>query len=43
MWLKGYGAVGVAELCEVAGTPRGSFYHWWPSKQALAVSMLERR
>ena len=43
MWLKGYEAVGVAELCEVAGTPRGSFYHWWPSKQALAVSMLERR
>ena len=26
MWLKGYEAVGVAELCEVAGNPRGSFY-----------------
>lgn len=43
MWLKGYEAVGVAELCEVAGAPRGSFYHWWPSKLALAVAMLERR
>jgi TetR/AcrR family transcriptional repressor of nem operon len=43
MWLKGYEAVGVAELCEVAGAPRGSFYHWWPSKQALAVAMLEHR
>ena len=43
MWLRGYEAVGVAELCEVAGAPRGSFYHWWPSKQALAVAMLEQR
>ena len=25
MWLRGYEAVGVAELCEVAGAPRGSF------------------
>lgn len=42
MWSRGYEAVGVAELCAEAGAPRGSFYHWWPSKQALALAMLER-
>ena len=40
MWARGYEAVGVAELCAEAGAPRGSFYHWWPSKQALAAAML---
>lgn len=43
MWLNGYEAVGVAELCEVAGAPRRSFYHWWPSKQALAMLDHQRR
>lgn len=42
MWERGYEAVGVAELCAAAAAPRGSFYHWWPSKQALALAMLER-
>ena len=42
MWERGYEAVGVAELCAVACAPRGSFYHWWPSKQELALAMLER-
>lgn len=42
MWARGYEAVGVAELCTEAGAPRGSFYHWWPSKQALAAAMLQR-
>lgn len=42
MWARGYEAVGVAELCAEAGAPRGSFYHWWPSKQALAAAMLQR-
>jgi TetR/AcrR family transcriptional regulator, transcriptional repressor for nem operon len=40
---RGYEATGVAELCEAAGAPKGSFYHWWPSKQALALAMLERQ
>jgi TetR/AcrR family transcriptional repressor of nem operon len=42
MWERGYEAVGVAVLCAAAGAPRGSFYYWWPSKQALALAMLER-
>ena len=42
MWERGYEAVGIAELCAEAGAPKGSFYHWWPSKAALAEAMLER-
>lgn len=42
MFARGYEAVGVAELCERARAQRGSFYHHWPSKQALALAMLER-
>jgi TetR/AcrR family transcriptional repressor of nem operon len=39
---RGYEATGVAELCEAAGAPKGSFYYWWPSKQALALAMIDR-
>ena len=42
MWERGYEAVGVAELCAEAGAPRGSFYYWWPSKQALVLAVIER-
>ncbi len=42
MWERGFESVGVAELCAEAGAPKGSFYHWWPSKGALAEAMLER-
>ena len=42
MWERGYEAVGVAELCAEAGAPRGSFYHWWPSKQTLVLTVIER-
>ena len=41
MHRRGYEAVGVAELCEAAGTSKGSFYHFFESKQALAIEMLE--
>jgi TetR/AcrR family transcriptional regulator, transcriptional repressor for nem operon len=40
---RGYEATGVAELCEAAGAPKGSFYYWWPTKQALALAMLDRQ
>ena len=43
MHARGYEATGVAELCEAAGAPKGSFYYWWPSKQALAVAMLDHQ
>ena len=42
MHRRGYEAVGVAELCAAAGTKKGSFYHFFESKQALAIEMLER-
>jgi TetR/AcrR family transcriptional repressor of nem operon len=38
---RGYEATGVAELCAAAGAPKGSFYYWWPSKQALALAMID--
>jgi len=41
MYQRGYEAVGVQELCEQAGVKKGSFYHWFPSKAALAVAMLD--
>ena len=42
MHQRGYEAVGVAELCAAAGTRKGSFYHFFDSKQSLAVEMLEQ-
>jgi TetR/AcrR family transcriptional regulator, transcriptional repressor for nem operon len=43
MHARGYAATGVAELCQAAGAPKGSFYYWWPSKQALALAMLDHQ
>ena len=42
MYAKGYEAVGVAEVCREAGVQKGSFYHFFASKQDLAVEMLDR-
>ena len=42
MHKRGYEAVGVAELCAVAGARKGSFYYFFDSKQSLAVEMLEQ-
>ena len=39
---RGYEAVGVAELCCHAGVKKGSFYHFFPSKQALAIAVIDR-
>ena len=33
-------AVGVDHLCKVAGINKGSFYHYYPSKQSLIVACL---
>ena len=41
MYRHGYEAVGVQQLCDVADVRKGSFYHWFPSKAALAVAMLD--
>jgi len=37
---RGYSAIGVAEICERANVRKGSFYHFFPSKQALTAATL---
>ncbi|HEX7393648.1 MAG TPA: TetR/AcrR family transcriptional regulator [Anaerolineaceae bacterium] len=37
----GYDATGVAEICKTAGVSKGAFYHHFPSKQAVFVTLLE--
>ena len=39
---KGYSAVGLNEILTTAGVPKGSFYHYFNSKDAYGVAMLER-
>lgn len=39
---KGYSAVGLNEILIDAGVPKGSFYHYFGSKDAFGVAMLER-
>jgi TetR/AcrR family transcriptional regulator, transcriptional repressor for nem operon len=38
---RGYAHVGVAEICAHSGVRKGSFYHFFPSKQALTLAMLD--
>ncbi|MFF1568878.1 TetR/AcrR family transcriptional regulator [Streptomyces sp. NPDC058293] len=39
--LRGYSALGVAETCKAAGVPKGSFYYFFESKEALALAVLD--
>lgn len=39
----GYAAVGVQEICVSAGVSKSSFYHFYPSKEALALAVIEQR
>ena len=41
IYARGYTAVGVQEICEQAGVNKGSFYHFFPSKQALVLAVIE--
>jgi TetR/AcrR family transcriptional regulator, transcriptional repressor for nem operon len=38
----GYAATGVKEILDLAGVPKGSFYHYFPSKEAFAREVLQR-
>ncbi len=40
--LSGYTATGVKEILQLAGVPKGSFYHHFPSKEAFASELLQR-
>jgi TetR/AcrR family transcriptional regulator, transcriptional repressor for nem operon len=39
---KGFNGVGVQEITEAAGVPKGSFYNHFESKDALGVEIVER-
>jgi TetR/AcrR family transcriptional repressor of nem operon len=41
MAVKGYSAVGLNEILAEAGVPKGSFYHYFGSKDAFGQSMLD--
>ncbi|MFI8244412.1 TetR/AcrR family transcriptional regulator [Streptomyces sp. NPDC085866] len=38
---RGYSALGVAEICKAAGVPKGSFYYFFESKEALALAVID--
>ena len=38
---RGYTAVGVAEIAAAADVPKGSFYYFFESKQALALAVID--
>ncbi len=39
--LSGYTATGVKEVLDLAGVPKGSFYHYFPSKETFAFEVLK--
>ncbi|MEC4814581.1 MAG: TetR family transcriptional regulator C-terminal domain-containing protein [Scytonema sp. PMC 1069.18] len=41
-WSRGFNAAGIKELVETAGVPKGSFYHYFDSKEAFAQAVVER-
>ncbi len=42
MYSRSYTDVGVQEICKDAKVQKGSFYHFFPSKSALTVEVLEQ-
>lgn len=38
---KGYAAVGISEVLADVGVPKGSFYHWFASKDAFGVALID--
>ena len=39
--LRGFAASGVKEITDAAGVPKGSFYAYFPSKEAFASAILD--
>ena len=42
MTRRGYHGTGVLDIVQAAGIPKGSFYHYFASKEDFAVQALER-
>jgi TetR/AcrR family transcriptional repressor of nem operon len=40
IWQSSYGSVSVDDICDTAGVKKGSFYHYFPSKVALAIETM---
>lgn len=40
LWAHGYGGVSVDRICKEAGVRKGSFYHFFPSKEDLVLEAL---
>ncbi|HVT71311.1 MAG TPA: TetR/AcrR family transcriptional regulator [Trebonia sp.] len=38
---RGYTALGVAEICAEAGVPKGSFYHFFGTKESLGLAVID--
>ncbi len=41
IWKSSYTGAGIAQICDEAGTTKGSFYHFFDSKSDLAIAALE--
>jgi TetR/AcrR family transcriptional regulator, transcriptional repressor for nem operon len=41
MAIRGFTAVGVQEICVQAGVKKGSFFHFFPSKQTLVLAVID--
>ena len=38
---QGYAATGVAEICAASGVSKGAFYHHFPSKQSIFLTLMQ--
>jgi TetR/AcrR family transcriptional repressor of nem operon len=43
MQTKGFVATGVEDVCAAAGVTKGAFFHYFPSKEALGLAVVEER
>ena len=41
LWSDGYAGVSVDRICKEAGVKKGSFYHFFPSKEDLVLEALD--
>ncbi len=43
IWQSSYHSVGVERICEQSGTNKGSFYHYFASKEELALAAIDEQ